>query len=177
MNSELNILVELNESDQIITYNWLTSLEIGAMHGIDIGLVPKSVVQRFSRSLSYCGAAKIVKWWQTLQTTNWQVDHEWVNVRIVRGKLNGVVVGWFPPAINSGVALWHVVYDDGDEEDLVLEDVAEGIREVADKKNPTRKSKKRSISDDVNVQAPTKRSRRSIPDELDEEDATEDELA
>ena len=113
-----------------------------------------------------------MQWWQTLQTSNWQVDHEWVNIRIFRGKLIGVVVGWFPPAINSGVALWHVVYDDGDEEDLVIEDVAEGIREFSDKKNIKSKSK-RSISEEI-VNAPPKRARRAIPEELDEY-ATEDE--
>ena len=50
----------------------------------------------------------------------------------VKGKLMhtcGVIDGWLPAAINDGLALWHVKHDDGDEEDLELEEVLESIKD------------------------------------------------
>ena len=62
----------------------------------------------------------------------------WVGRRVTRSgtdtgtgqywEMDGQIVGWLPKNLNDGVALWHVVHDDGDEEDL---DEAEAEAAVA----------------------------------------------
>ena len=43
----------------------------------------------------------------------------------------GTVVGWIPAKENSGTALWHVLHDDGDREDLEKTEVMQAIADCA----------------------------------------------
>ena len=42
----------------------------------------------------------------------------------------GIITAYLPPEANEGVALWHIIYVDGDEEDLYEKEVQDGVRSV-----------------------------------------------
>eukprot|EP01041_Mallomonas_annulata_P007017 gene7017-14279_t len=44
------------------------------------------------------------------------------------GRSDGVIVAYMPAEANDGLSLWHVVHDDGDEEDLELHEVEDARR-------------------------------------------------
>ena len=51
---------------------------------------------------------------------DWQADHLWVGKRVRRTTADGTIVGWDPTGFKDEPPepLFHVVHDDGDEEDL-----------------------------------------------------------
>lgn len=53
-----------------------------------------------------------------------------VSVCVEQKVAYGTVVGWLPPE-GDDEALWHVVHDDGDEEDLDLKDVSWSLTDDA----------------------------------------------
>ena len=61
----------------------------------------------------------------------WRTAGPHLGKRLVRTfdgvESRGHVVGWIPEMENSGVALWHVKHEDGDEEDLEADEVEQAI--------------------------------------------------
>ena len=72
----------------------------------------------------------------------WQTSGAYVGKRVVRNfpnsdtpRVQGRVVAWLPPEINAEggeveQALWHVVHDDDDEEDLDHAEVQAAVKEA-----------------------------------------------
>lgn len=48
------------------------------------------------------------------------------------GRSDGTIVAYLPPEVNDGVCLWHVLHDDGDREDVDINEVDQYIRYMAD---------------------------------------------
>ena len=70
-----------------------------------------------------------------LQSGRW--SRGWIGKRAIRSgideksgehwEIEGQITGWLPKRFNDGIALWHVVHDDGDEEDLEENEAEEAI--------------------------------------------------
>ena len=65
---------------------------------------------------------------------SWSTEHAWVGKRVVRvfdGEPTGGVIAKWLRADREEEALWHMVHDDGDEEDLEVQEVREALRRAA----------------------------------------------
>jgi hypothetical protein len=80
----------------------------------------------------------IAEWRQSSRSELWlQEGHEWVGRRMRKifpgyGIIDSTIVGWMPAEEGEGEgesspALWHVVHDDGDEEDLEAYEAEPGL--------------------------------------------------
>jgi hypothetical protein len=69
----------------------------------------------------------------TKAADEWRLDHKWVGKRVRRefdeGVFVGAIVGWDPEGMGPGAALFHVTFDDGDEEDLDVRQVEAGLQD------------------------------------------------
>ncbi|EOD13906.1 hypothetical protein EMIHUDRAFT_243657 [Emiliania huxleyi CCMP1516] len=70
------------------------------------------------------------------RTDSWDASHDWVGLRvrrIVKGEtFNAVVSAWRPARGDGKPARWRLRFDDGDEEEVDEEGVAEAIEEAAE---------------------------------------------
>ena len=95
--------------------------------------------------------------------------HAWLGARLRRffdvGASDGVVTRWLPPARGSGEsALWHMVHDDGDEEDLEAYEVRRAMRAL-----------ERNLSEETDDEGEDESNGSSMEEEEEEEE--EEELA
>jgi hypothetical protein len=94
-----------------------------------------------------------------LETLKWQdYGHEWLNKRVVRdyganGSNQGTITKWIPAdrkGPEENMALWHVVFDDDDAEDLEKGEVEEALLLHASKQNKLASKKKTQLASKQN---------------------------
>jgi len=111
----------------------------------EAGLLPRSSMENKSgKQILEPELENTMSMHSLLETVKWQdYGHEWLNKRVVRdyganGSNQGTITKWIPAdrkGPEENMALWHVVFDDDDAEDLEKGEVEEALLLHASKQN------------------------------------------
>jgi hypothetical protein len=103
----------------------------------EAGLLPRSSMENKSgKQILEPELENTMSMHSLLETVKWQdYGHEWLNKRVVRdyganGSNQGTITKWIPAdrkGPEENMALWHVVFDDDDAEDLEKGEVEEAL--------------------------------------------------
>ena len=126
----------------------------------EAGLLPRSSMENKSgKQILEPELENTMSMHSLLETVKWQdYGHEWLNKRVVRdyganGSNQGTITKWIPAdrkGPEENMALWHVVFDDDDAEDLEKGEVEEALLLHASKQNKLASKKKTQLASKQN---------------------------